>query len=388
MRKDLHATPGRARTVTPSVGVISTYPPTTCGLATFTSALVRHLRASDEAPQVRVVQVTDTPLSTVPAEVVEQLVTTVPGASTRAARALDGVDFAVLQHEYGIFGGPNGEDVLDLLAELTMPTVVVTHTVLSDPTVREQAVLSAVAEAADVVVAMTGVARDRLVGRYGVDPRKTMVIPHGAIVEARGRMPLSGGPPRLLTWGLLGPGKGIEWAIDALARLTDLVPRPHYLVAGQTHPKVREHHGEGYLSSLRQRVADHGLGGHVKFDGEYHAHASLLELVRDADLVVLPYESTEQVTSGVLVDAIACGRPVIASAFPHAVELLASGAGLVVPRRDPEALAGAVRRALTEPGMLRRMAQEAARLAPTMAWSSVADRYLDLGERLLVRRVA
>ncbi len=138
----------------------------------------------------------------------------------------------------------------------------------------------------------------------------------------------------MLTWGLLGPGKGIEWAIDALSELSDLQPQPEYVIAGATHPKVRERHGEEYRDMLVDRAARSGSAPHVSFDDTYRDLVSLTELIHSADLVVLPYDSRDQVTSGVLVDAVAAGRPVVSTAFPHAVELLASGAGIVVPQRD------------------------------------------------------
>jgi glycosyltransferase involved in cell wall biosynthesis len=139
----------------------------------------------------------------------------------------------------------------------------------------------------------------------------------------------------LLTWGLLGPGKGIEWAIDAVADLADIRPRPTYVIAGATHPKVHAQSGESYREMLASRAAASAANGSVFFDDEYRDLRSLMDLIRSADLVVLPYDSQEQVTSGVLVDAVAAGRPVVSTAFPHAVELLASGAGIVVPRGDP-----------------------------------------------------
>lgn len=371
-----------------SVGIVSTYPPTACGLATFTASLVRHLQQSPRSPAVGVLRVTDTPLPQSPPEVVGQLLTGRRGAVQQAALSLDGADLVIVQHEYGIFGGDCGADVLDLLAALRAPTVVVTHTVLSRPTARQQAVLASVAAAADVVVAMSGVARQRLVECYGADPAKTLVVPHGAVIDTSGPAPLSGGRPTLLSWGLLGPGKGIEWALDALAGLADLQPRPRYIVAGQTHPKVRERDGEGYRRALLRQVAELGLSGSVVFDGRYYPPSALLGMIREADVVVLPYESTEQVTSGVLVDALACGRPVVATAFPHAVELLSGGAGLVVEHREPRALAAALRRVLTEPGLAQRLAVEATRVAARFAWPTVAEQYLALGDRLAARRVA
>jgi len=126
---------------------------------------------------------------------------------------------------------------------------------------------------------------------------------------------------------------------------------------------------------LVDRAERSGAGSSVSFDDSYRDLESLTCLIRSADLVVLPYDSDDQVTSGVLVDAVAAGRPVVSTAFPHAVELLASGAGIVVPQRDPKALAAAIRSVLSDPPRGRAMAAEARRLAPDLAWTAVAARY-------------
>ncbi len=192
----------------------------------------------------------------------------------------------------------------------------------------------------------------------------------------------------MLTWGLLGPGKGIEWAIDALDELHDLDPHPEYVIAGSTHPKVREHHGEAYREMLVDRAAASTSAAHVTFDDTYRDLASLTELIQSADVVVLPYDSRDQVTSGVLVDAVAAGRPVVSTAFPHAVELLASGAGIVVPQRDPVALGRAIRSVLTDPQLAASMAAEARRLAPGLSWPAVARRYCRLTDQVVAARAA
>ncbi len=116
----------------------------------------------------------------------------------------------------------------------------------------------------------------------------------------------------------------------------------------------------------------------VRFDSRYLARPELNRLIRRADVVLLPYDSREQVTSGVLIEAIAAGRPVVSTGFPHAQELLASGAGLVVDRQDPLAIAGALRRVLTEPGLAAGMAAEADRIAPVLLWPAVADQYREI----------
>jgi glycosyltransferase involved in cell wall biosynthesis len=361
-------------------GILSTYPPTACGLATFTAALTRGLEANGAV--VGVVRVADGSTAS-DSRILAELADNSPTSEAHAADCLNACDVAIIQHEYGIYGGRDGDDVLAVMSRLTVPSIVVAHTVLTDPTPHQREVLEAVAEMAHAVVVMTDAARERLVARFAVDPLKVITIPHGAAMpptpDARDRS----ASPTVLTWGLIGRGKGIEWAIDAMVDLQDLTPRPNYIVAGRTHPKVLAFEGEVYREMLVERARTNGVSGSVSFDPGYRDLPSLMELIQAASVVVLPYDSRDQVTSGVLVDAIAAGRPVVATAFPHAVELLSSGAGIVVPHEDPSALAAAVRRVLTEPGLAASMASEAARLAPRLGWRAIADRYADLAERTL-----
>jgi len=193
----------------------------------------------------------------------------------------------------------------------------------------------------------------------------------------------------LLTWGLLGPGKGIEWVIDALAMVPELHDTVHYTVAGQTHPKIRANDGESYRNMLKRRAHLLGVSSLITFDDQYRSLDSLLELVNQSTCVVLPYDSDDQITSGVLVDAVSAGRPVIATAFPHADELLATGAGIVVPHRDPVSLAHAIRQVAHNREAVTQMAEATVPIAAEHRWSAVAAKYVDLGVRVLIgERVA
>jgi glycosyltransferase involved in cell wall biosynthesis len=308
-------------------------------------------------------------------------------SALEAEQLLNDFDAVVVQHEYGIFGGPDGSDVLPVLEALTVPLIVVLHTVLEDPTPGQRHVLSRVLEHADVAVTMTETARLRVLDLYGADPGAVRVIAHGAVrVAAPKPTRRHESRPLILTWGLLGPGKGIEWAIDALAGLRDLAPR--YLVLGRTHPKVLEHEGERYRESLLRRAAARGVVDLLELDDSYLSTPDLAAVVAGADVVVLPYDSQEQVTSGVLVEAVAAGRPVVSTGFPHAVELLSDGLGLVVPQRDPAALEAALRRILSEPELAKRMAHAAATKAPDLLWDSVAAEYRRLAHGLIASRLA
>jgi glycosyltransferase involved in cell wall biosynthesis len=370
--------------------MVSTYPPTACGLATFAQSLAGGLQAHGRA--VEVVRVVDVPELPAPPGVVRHWVRERPGRPRLRpgdelvvlAAVLNRYDVVLLQHEYGIFGGPDGADLLDLLDLLTVPVVSVLHTVLHQPTPSQQAILEDVIRMSAAVVTMTRTARTRAVEGYGADPVRVHVIPHGAaedLVAAAAptvRSEAPDRPPLILTWGLIGPGKGIEWAIDALAGLGDLPNPPVYLVAGRTHPQVLERDGEAYRESLIRRAERLGVADRVVFDDRYLDAASLHALVRGAAVVLLPYDSREQVTSGVLTEAVAAGRPVVSTRFPHAVELLGDGAGLLVDRADPAGITAALRRLLTEPGLAADLARRAGHLADGLSWSAVGSRYLAL----------
>jgi len=325
-------------------------------------SLVRVLDAPSECPSVGL-------------PVVSELVA---GDSTSIDRAIDALnrsDVAVVQHEYGLYGGRDGDDVVKVIYGLRVPSIAILHTVLSTPTTHQREVLNDVIHGVDVVVVMSETAASTLRHVNEINGTIVRIIPHGAAVRNGGRVRARGARPRLLTWGLIGPGKGIEWAIDAMALLRDLDPAPLYIVAGRTHPKVLARQGDVYRESLVQRVDRLKLGDMVHFDNSYRSLPSLNELIHSADVVVLPYDSHDQATSGVLVDALAAGLPVVATSFPHARELLTSGAGSVVAHEDAPALAKALRSILTLPELLDDMASEARSIATSLSWATVAAQY-------------
>ena len=363
----------------PRVAILSTYAPTTCGLATFSAALSDGL--STHGIEVSVVRIADGPPST-ETRVVAELVNGTSSSVAACVDALNESDVAVIQHGYDVYGGVDGDEVLDIIEGLCVPSLVIAHTILKDPTPHQRSVLEAIAAAADQVVVMSESARERLCFGFDVDARKVTTIPHGGNLPTTSHV-MRRGRPTLLTWGLLAPGKGVERVIEAMASLQDLPGRPRYLIAGPTHPKVLAAEGEAYREARIEQARSCGVADSVCFDPRYRNVSMLTALVQSAAVVVLPYDSTDQVTSGVLVDAIASGRPIVATAFPHATELLGSGAGMVVAHDDADALASTLRRILTQPRLAGDMAAEARRLAPETAWPVVAGAYLRLAQSIL-----
>ncbi|MER7583715.1 glycosyltransferase [Kitasatospora sp. NPDC097691] len=283
----------------------------------------------------------------------------------------------------------NGVDALRVVDLLTVPAIVVVHTVCDDPTDHQRAVLSRVCGKAAAVVVMSQDARHRLSAQYGVPREHIRVIPHGVAPGLIGMCDVresttgrtADTTPTLLTWGLLRPGKGIEWAIAALPLLRGSAAGARYVVAGRTHPRVVEQEGETYRHRLAEHADRLGVADRVDFDDRFLPPEDLHLRIKHASCVVLPYDEPDQATSGVLVEALAAGVPVVATRFPHAVELLARGRGIVVPHRDPQATADAISALLHDQPVTPVPVRPAG--SPDVSWHAVAARYHRLADDVM-----
>ena len=360
------------------IGLLGTYPPELCGLATFGAALGAALTKAGHTTEIIRVMDQHIPVLHGATGISGVMVNGDKESIQRASRMLSECDSVIIQHEYGIYGGEDGAEILDVLTHVTAPTIVTLHTVLTNPTPHQRSVLISIMQVADHIVVMTKTAYDRLDTLYPVNMDKVSLIPHGATPPEPKSHHHHEDAPQLLTWGLLGPGKGIEHVIDALALLKDMDPQPRYTIAGVTHPKVLAYHGDTYRDSLKQLVINHELSDTVTFDDTYRTVPELISLVADSTVVILPYDSKDQITSGVLVDALVAGTPVIATRFPHASELLCDGAGILVNHGDAQQFANAIRLALSNDEALALMNEKVQEIAMTHSWDSVASEYAAL----------
>ena len=364
----------------PRVGIVSTFPPTRCGIARFSTALVSSL--GDVAPDLDVdlVRLIDgRPPTSALGQVGMEIDPNSPVSIRVAARHLERCDVVILQHEYGIFGDNDGESVLEMVDSINRPLITVVHTVVRTPSDRQRRIMERLHETSRMVV-LSESARSALVGSYGIPRSEVVVIPHGSLWAAT--PPPPGPPSRLITWGLLGPGKGLERSIEAMAKLRDLDPKPHYTIVGRTHPVVARNQGLAYRRRMESMVRDLGIEDMVQFVDRYLGDDELFELVRKSHVALIPYDNDDQVTSGVVTDAVAAGRPVIATRFPHASELIEPGPGLVVDH-DSTALADAVRSLLTTPTLYDQAARSAAAKSGELSWAFGASRYAEFARRLV-----
>ncbi len=379
------------------VALVSTYPPRACGIGTFAADLREALlgAASDIAVDI-VAMARDEDRRYAP-EVVARIRHGVRGDYAAAAAVLTrrGTDVVVIEHEYGIFGGPAGSWVLSMAAELEQPLVVTLHTVLSTPTVQQAETLRALCARASLVTVFTETARRMVAEAQLAPPERIRVVPHGGPsrllpgdrdsdqIKARLQVPVAdstgprpalenvAGRTVLATFGLISANKGIELAIEAMPAVVAKHPEALYLVAGRTHPEVARAEGEQYRLSLERRVRDLGLTDSVHFIDRFLDVDDLATLLAATDLYITPYRSREQIVSGALTFAIVAGCPVVSTPYYYAEDLLADGAGVLVPFDDAAALAEEVIGLLDDPAALQATRKAAAALGRSMTWPAV-----------------
>jgi glycosyltransferase involved in cell wall biosynthesis len=303
-------------------------------------------------------------------------------------RAADFLNFSnaevlSLQHEFGIYGGPAGSHLLELLREVRMPVVTTLHTVLRDPNGDQRRVMQEIIARSSRLVVMARKGLEILVETYGAPVDKIALIPHGIpdmpFVDSSFYKPQFGveGRKVLLTFGLLGPGKGLEYVIEALPEIVKRHPNVVYLVLGATHPHLVPREGETYRLGLERRADDLGVKEHVIFFNRFVSLEDLKEFIGATDIYLTPYLNEAQITSGTLAYVFGAGKAVVSTPYWHAKELLAEGRGILVPFRDAHAIAEGVCEFLDHPDLLQKTRVEAYRMGREMIWPVIAQRYLD-----------
>jgi len=367
------------------VAFIGNHLPRRCGIATFTHDL--HLAVSTERPDLGtcVVAMTD-PGRTYdyPPAVRFQIRDEVVGDYARAAEFLNNAAFDAvsLQHEYGIFGGEAGGNIVELLSRLDMPIVTTLHTVLPQPTPIQRDVMHRIIDASTKIVVMSEIGRELLRSVHDVPARKIEVIPHGIpdfpfleTHHAKAKFGF-GGKTVILTFGLLSPNKGIEIMLEAMPDIVKSCPDAVYVVLGATHPNLVRDQGEAYRESLIARVQELGIADHVVFFDQFVDQATLLDFISMCDVYVTPYLNEAQMTSGTLAYSFGLGKAVVSTPYWHAKELLADGHGILVPFADAKALSIEIAGLLTNDVRRHAMRKRAYTASRSMTWAQTAKRYL------------
>ncbi len=377
-----------------SVALIGSYLPRQCGIATFTADLATAILDNNPRIDCSIVAMNDrTEGYEYPNEVQFQISQDNLSEYRRAANFLNlrNPDAVCLQHEYGIFGGQRGSFIIELAQNLKVPLITTLHTVLRDPLAEELKITTQLCELSDRLVVMSERGSDFLRDIYQVPANKIVLIHHGIPdvpfldPDPCKKKVAADDKIVILTFGLLSPGKGIEFMIDALPEIVGSHPEVLYFVVGATHPHCRADSGEDYRLSLHRRAKELGVGDNIVFHDRFLERDELLEIIRAADIYVTPYLNEAQIVSGTLAYAVGAGKAVVSTPYWHAQEMLADGRGRLVPFEDHQALAHEINQLLDFPeerAKLRRAAYEYSR---PMVMKQMGRHYLDLFSQAKVR---
>jgi len=379
------------------IAFLGGYLPRLCGIATFTHDLCEAVAEAAPASHCYAGAVNDRIEDyDYPPRVRFELNEKDLDSYRRAADFLnfDNADVLCVQHEFGIYGGPAGSHLLALLKEVRMPVVTTLHTVLREPNLDQRRVMEELVRRSARLVVMARKGAEILQTVYGVPDGKVDIIPHGIpdmpFIDSSFYKAQFGVEGRrvLLTFGLLGPGKGIEHAIEALPEIVKRHPNVVYLVLGATHPHLVAREGESYRLGLERLAEERGVKDHVIFYNRFVSLDDLKEFIGASDIYLTPYLNEAQITSGTLAYVFGAGKAVVSTPYWHAQELLADGRGILVPFRDPRAIAEGVCAFLDDPALLQGTREEAHRLGRGMIWPAVAQRFLQSFQRARIERRA
>ncbi|MBC7527089.1 MAG: glycosyltransferase family 4 protein [Chthonomonadaceae bacterium] len=364
-----------------SIAFFANYVPRQCGIATYTKDIRNAVAAIEPGMDCPVIAVTDRPGEyAYPPEVRFELDQQDKDAYRRAAEFINtrNVDAICIQHEFGIFGGNDGEYVLEFIQHLRIPLVTTFHTILKEPSPNQRRIMDSLIKASGRLVVMSEKGKTFLKEIYKAPEDKIDIIPHGIpdmpFVDPnfyKDKFDVEG-KQVLLTFGLLSPNKGIENVIRALPQIIEADPDAVYVVLGATHPNLVRESGEVYRESLVSLAKDLGVADHVRWFDQFVSLDDLKEFIGATDIYITPYLNPAQITSGTLAYSFGCGKAVISTPYWHAEELLAEERGILVPFGDAESIAREVISLLKDNRKRHTMRKKAYGLGRSMIWSEVA----------------
>ena len=361
------------------IAFLSTSPPRECGLATFTQDLID---AIDDIGLVNtsVIAVNNSKHREYGEKVLFEINQNQREDYTELAEKLNSsdIDLLVIEHEFGIYGGNCGEYILDLVDVLEIPVITTFHTILREPNRKQKQIITMLGQKSVKIITMAKNTKKLLETVYAVPREKIEVIHHGVPYKpAVNRQALKNkngyGTKKIIsTFGLLSPGKGIEYAIDAIAKIAKKNPDVLYLVLGQTHPDQKD---ESYREFLQGLVKKHHLEEQVQFVKKYLTKEEIISYLQMSDIYMTPYLSRDQAVSGTLAYAVGYGRAIISTPYLYALEMLADGRGLLADFENSDSLADCLTQILQNPEQKMRMEKNTYQLGKTMYWSLVAEHY-------------
>jgi glycosyltransferase involved in cell wall biosynthesis len=363
--------------------IVSSYPPRECGIATYSQDLFNAIKEKFEnsfSLKICALENKDSNYS-YPEEVKYILNTTDYLQYTKMAERINAdekIKMVFIQHEFGLFEGSYGENILYFLHTLKKPIVIAFHTVLPNPDHKRKQIIKSIAAISKNIVVMTHNSHDILQKDYDVPSEKISVIHHGThLVASSDKKSLKAKynlkqKNILSTFGLLSSGKCIETALDALPAIVEKFPDTLYCIIGITHPTVVKNEGEKYREFLKEKINQLGIKKNVRFINKYLSLDELLEFLQITDIYFFTSKDPNQAVSGTLSYAMGCSCAVISTPIPHAKEMLKGDAGIIVDFKNPDQLSQSAINLLSDPEMKRRISLNALHKIHSTSWQNSA----------------
>ena len=370
----------------PVVAYLSTYPPRECGIATFTQDLVDSITKQQALSPPFIVAINDRGgYYDYPIDVKLQVERESRESFEAVAHRIkdSGIKLVNIQHEYGLFGGNWGDNLISFMEEVDKPIVTTLHTILQDPPPDAKRVMDEVLRLSDLVVVLARVGARILEERYDTLAFNIRYIPHGCpnvpFIKSHTAKKGLGLENRyvLSTFGLISRGKGIEYAIQSLPEILEKKPEVLYLVIGETHPEVRKHEGETYRQSLFDQVSKLGIENNVRFVNRFLSKSDLIRFLQATDTYILPYPNRDQISSGTMLYALCTGKAIVTTPFLHAEEVINEGAAVGCEFRDPESIARNVNTLIESETLKDGYERQAYEYTRDKIWPNVAMMYIN-----------
>lgn len=377
-----------------NIAFLSTYPPCECGIATFAEDLITALDHSNMI-KTHVIAISDSDDLIYGNKVMGEIRRNEQNDYVAMAGKLNAsnIDLLVIEHEYGIYGGDHGDFLLDLVNHLEIPIVTTLHTILSEPSSKQRIIINELGKKSIKIITMARNTKRMLQTIYGVDAEKIEVIHHGVpqiSVPSRVRLKKNLGYENkkiISTFGLIGPGKGIEHGIEAIAHVLNRSAEGDtyhyhnkdvlYLILGQTHPALKEK-GKAYRKKLEALVDQLGLNENVAFVNRYLSKKEIITYLQLSDIYMTPYLAKDQAVSGTLAYAVGYGKAIVSTPYLYAKEMLSDGNGLLAEFSKPESLAECINQILEDPFKQRMLERNTSKIGSKMYWDEVANQYMSV----------
>lgn len=368
-----------------NIAFLSTYPPRECGIATFTQDLVRELDKIKLLQEPKIIA-----LSNDDCKYDDRVKMEINQYNRedyiKAAKVINNssIELLVIEHEYGIFGGECGEYLLDFVDNLNIPFVTTLHTVLPKPSFKQKEILNILGKKSKKIITMSKNTVYVLESIYNIDKNKIEVIHHGVpfrIVPPREKLKAEQGLKDkviISTFGLIGPSKGLEYGIKAIAEVVKKHKDIVYLILGQTHPCIKREKGEEYREELEKLVKNLKIENNVWFINKYLTKDEIINYLQISDIYMTPYLGKDQAVSGTLAYAAGYGRVIVSTPYSYAKEMLSEGRGMLGEFKNAHSLAKCINYILENPDKKRVMEHKTLKVGKTMMWKNVAKQYAKL----------